>query len=67
MKLVVSKFSHYALVWWNKLQRERDKNEKPLVETWIEMKKMMRKRYLLTSYTHKAQLIQQLIYSSETM
>ena len=26
VKLAVSKFSDYALVWWNKLQRERARN-----------------------------------------
>jgi len=38
LKLAVAEFSDYALVWWNKLQRGRARNEEPLVETWIEMK-----------------------------
>ena len=51
MKLAVAEFSDYALVWWNKLQRERARNEEPLVETWVEMKRIMRKRYVPASYT----------------
>lgn len=51
LKLAVVGFSDYALVWWNKLQRERARNEEPLVETWVEMKRIMRKRYVPASYT----------------
>ena len=51
LKLAAAEFSDYALVWWNKLQRERARNEEPLVETWVEMKRIMRKRYVPTSYT----------------
>ena len=51
LKLAVAEFSDYALVWWNKLQRERARNEEPLVETWVEMKRIMRKRYVPASYT----------------
>ena len=51
MKLAVAEFSDYALVWWNKLQRERARNEEPLVETWVEMKQIMRKWYVPASYT----------------
>ena len=45
MKLTVAEFSHYALTWWNKYQRERIKYEEPMVNTWTEMKRIMRKRY----------------------
>nr|KYP31454.1 Transposon Ty3-I Gag-Pol polyprotein [Cajanus cajan] len=43
VKLAAAEFSDYALVWWNKLKRERLRNEEPLVETWAEMKRLMRK------------------------
>ena len=33
------------------MQWERARNEKPLVETWVEMKQIMRKRYVPASYT----------------
>nr|KYP46751.1 hypothetical protein KK1_031655 [Cajanus cajan] len=50
VKLAAAEFSDYALVWWNKLKRERLRNEEPLVETWAEMKRLMRKRYVPASY-----------------
>ena len=51
LKLAAAEFSDYALVWWNNLQRERARNEEPLVETWVEMKRITRKRYVPASYT----------------
>ena len=50
LKLAVAEYSDYALVWWNKLQRERVRNEEPLVKTWIEMKRIRRKRYVPARY-----------------
>src|ERR1044072_917483 len=44
VKLAVAEFSDYALVWWNKLTKERLRNEEP-AETWAQMKRIMRKRY----------------------
>ena len=32
---------------------ERARNEEPLVETWVEMKRIMRKRYVQASYTRE--------------
>uniref|UniRef100_A0A151UE79 Retrotransposon gag domain-containing protein n=1 Tax=Cajanus cajan TaxID=3821 RepID=A0A151UE79_CAJCA len=34
MRLATAKFFDYALIWWNKLQRERTRNEEPMVDTW---------------------------------
>jgi len=34
MKLATTEFSHYALTWWNKYQRERIRYEEPMVNTW---------------------------------
>ncbi|XP_027357450.1 uncharacterized protein LOC113866850 [Abrus precatorius] len=51
VKLAAMEFSDYALVWWNKLQKERVRNEEPLVDTWVEMKRIMRKRYVPASYS----------------
>ncbi|XP_028225015.1 uncharacterized protein LOC114406474 [Glycine soja] len=44
VKLAATEFSNYALEWWNKLQKERARNEEPIVDTWAEMKRIMRKR-----------------------
>ena len=43
VKLVVAKFSDYALVWWHKYQREMLREERREVDTWTEMKRVMRK------------------------
>ena len=51
VKLAATEFSDYALVWWNKLQKERARNEEPMVDTWAEMKRIMRKRYVPASYS----------------
>ncbi|XP_068480866.1 uncharacterized protein [Phaseolus vulgaris] len=56
MKLAAAEFSHYALTWWNKYQRERIRYEKPMVNTWTEMKRIMRKRYIPASYNRDLQL-----------
>ena len=50
MKLAVAEFSDYALVWWNKNQREMMREEGREIDTWIEMRRVMRKRYVSTSY-----------------
>ncbi|XP_068503778.1 uncharacterized protein [Phaseolus vulgaris] len=56
MKLAAAEFSHYALTWWNKYQRDRTRYEEPMVESWTEMKRIMRKRYIPASYNRELQL-----------
>ena len=34
MKVAAMEFSDYALIWWDQLQRERVRYEKPLVDSW---------------------------------
>ena len=50
VKLAIAEFSNYALVWWNKTQRDMMREEGQEIDTWIEKKKVMRKRYVPTSY-----------------
>ena len=50
VKLATTKFSDYALVWWNKNQREMIREEGQEIDTSIEMRRVMRKRYVPTSY-----------------
>ncbi|XP_028193338.1 uncharacterized protein LOC114378957 [Glycine soja] len=50
VKLAAAEFSDYALVWWHKYQREMLREERREVDTWTEMKRVMRKRYVPTSY-----------------
>jgi len=53
----VTEFSDYAHIWWNKYQKERRRNEEePMVNTWGEMRSIMRKIYVLTSCNRDLQL-----------
>ena len=48
--MIVVEFLDYAHIWWNKYQRERFRDEEPEVDTWAEMRRVMR-RYVPTSYS----------------
>jgi len=48
--LATSEFYDYALIWWNKLQRNRIRDEEPILDTWAKLKRVMRNgMYLLAS------------------
>ena len=51
VKLAAATFSDYALVWWKKNQREMKREERREIDTWTEMRRVMRKRYVPTSYS----------------
>ncbi|PKI63647.1 hypothetical protein CRG98_015965 [Punica granatum] len=42
VKLVAVEFIDYAIVWWDKLVKERIRNHKRPIETWEEVKTVMR-------------------------
>ncbi|GKV30794.1 hypothetical protein SLEP1_g39570 [Rubroshorea leprosula] len=46
VRLTVIEFSNYALVWWDQLVMNRHQNQEHLIETWKEMKAVMRKQFL---------------------
>ena len=48
VKLAVIEFSDYAIVWWDQLVLSKRRNREPSVETWEEMKRVMRKRFVPT-------------------
>ena len=50
MKLVAVEFTDYALVWWDQLVTSRKRNHDQPIETWEEMKAIMRKRFVPTHY-----------------
>ena len=50
LKVAAMEFTDYALIWWNQLQRERERYEEPLVESWEEMKRLMRRRFIPSHY-----------------
>ena len=50
VKLAAIGFSDYATVWWDQLVFNMSRNREPDVETWEEMKRVMRKRFVSTYY-----------------
>ena len=50
VKLAVIEFSDYAIVWWDQLVLNKRRNKEPSMETWEEMKRVMRKRFVPTYY-----------------
>ncbi|PKI68902.1 hypothetical protein CRG98_010695 [Punica granatum] len=50
VKLVVVEFIDYTIVWWDKLVKERRKNHERPIDTWDEMKAVMRRRFVPSYY-----------------
>ncbi|XP_057789811.1 uncharacterized protein LOC131006667, partial [Salvia miltiorrhiza] len=50
VKLAAIEFSDYALVWWDQLVTSRRRNSEPPIQTWQEMKAVMRKRFVPNHY-----------------
>jgi len=50
VKLVVIQFTDYVVVWWDKLVLSRRRDRERPVETWREMKALMRKRFVPSHY-----------------
>ena len=50
VKLAAIEFTDYAIVWWDQLLINRRRNREPPVDTWEEMKMLMRKRFVPSHY-----------------
>ena len=50
MNLASVEFSGYALTWWNQMQENQHMLDHDHVETWDEMKRVMRRRFVPSSY-----------------
>ena len=50
VKLVVIEFTDYAIIWWDQLVINRRRNHERPIETWEEMKAIMRKRFVPSHY-----------------
>ena len=50
IKLATLEFTGYALVWWDQFQRERRRYREPMLETWEELKRVLRRRYVPSHY-----------------
>jgi len=50
VKLVIIEFTEYALIWWDQIVISRRRNRERLVQTWGEMKVLMRIRFVPNHY-----------------
>ena len=50
VKLAAIEFSDYAIVWWDQLVINRRRNRERPIETWEEMKTVMRRRFVPSYY-----------------
>jgi len=50
MKLASFEFEGYALVWWNKIQVDRERLRRHRVNTWLVMKRITRERFIPPHY-----------------
>ena len=50
VKLAVIEFIDYAIIWWDQLVMNRRRNHERPIETWEEMKAVMRRRFVPSHY-----------------
>ena len=50
VKLAAIGFLGYATMWWDQLVFNMRRNREPTMETWEEMKRVMRNRFVSTYY-----------------
>ena len=50
VKLATIEFSEYTIIWWDQLVMARRRNREYPIETWEEMKIVLRKRYVPSHY-----------------
>jgi len=50
VKLVIIEFTEYAFIWWDQIVISRRRNGEQPVETWGEMKVLMRRRFVPNHY-----------------
>ena len=50
IKLATLEFTDYAFVWWDQFQMERRRYIEPMLETWEELKRVLRRRYVPSHY-----------------
>jgi hypothetical protein len=50
VKLVIIEFTEYALIWWDQIIIRRKRNGERQVQTWGEMKVLMRRRFVPNHY-----------------
>ena len=50
VKLAAVEFCDYAIVWWDQLCKDRHRTGERPVDTWLEMKQIMRRRWVTCHY-----------------
>jgi hypothetical protein len=50
VKLTVIEFTNYAIIWWDQLVISRRRNHERPIETWEEMKAIMRRQFVPSHY-----------------
>ena len=51
MKFACTKLKGHAMIWWDHLQKERVRNGKEKIRTWIKMEKRLREKFLPMDYS----------------
>ncbi|XP_040998254.1 uncharacterized protein LOC121244313 [Juglans microcarpa x Juglans regia] len=68
VKLAAIEFTDYVIVWWDQLLINRRRNREPPVDTWEEMKMLIRKRFVPSHYYRGLyQKLQRLIQGSKSV
>jgi hypothetical protein len=68
VKLVAIEFTDYAIVWWDQLLINRKRNREPPIDTWEEMKMLMRRHFVPSHYYRGLyQKLQRLIQGSKSV
>uniref|UniRef100_A0A2N9FG25 CCHC-type domain-containing protein n=1 Tax=Fagus sylvatica TaxID=28930 RepID=A0A2N9FG25_FAGSY len=50
VKLTVIEFTDYAIIWWDQLVMNRRRNHERAIETWEEIRAIMRRRFVPSHY-----------------
>ncbi|KAL1212289.1 hypothetical protein V5N11_026983 [Cardamine amara subsp. amara] len=68
VKVTATKFSDYILYWWDRLVTSRRRNQECPVETWTEMKMIMRKKFVSSYYYRELHnQLRRLVQGSKTV
>nr|XP_016511489.1 PREDICTED: uncharacterized protein LOC107828385 [Nicotiana tabacum] len=55
VKLAIVEFSNYAAIWWKKLTMDKLQEGQAPIATWVEMKRVMRKRFIPSHFQRELQ------------
>ena len=48
--LVATRFCNYAMIWWAELQKKRRNQNIDSIDTWVEMKNLLKQKFLPVNY-----------------